>query len=136
MEIRTFIGISNSKISTRYAVSLYINGEYYPLDAKQAPKSWSNHKVTLVAIRDVLKELAETKKEINVIYYSNDDLIAFEWEVQYKQDKFFTEKVEDVDIFKEIIKIIENNKISLTIYGNNTILEKMNIKERKRARRL
>ena len=122
MEIRTFIGISNSKISTRYAVSLYINGEYYPLDAKQAPKSWSNHKVTLVAI-------------IDVICYSNDDLVAFEWEVQYKQDKFFTERVEDVDIFKEIIKIVENNNISLTIYGKNTILEKMNVKERKRARR-
>ena len=41
----------------------------------------------------------------------------------------------DVDIFKEIIKIVENNNISLTIYGKNTILEKMNVKERKRARR-
>lgn len=136
MVIRVFIGISKIKNNLRYATSLYINNQGYPLDPKTANNSWDNHKVTLVAIRDILQELVNAKKDkYEVIYYCNDDLVSFEWEVQYKQDKHFTEQIKDVDVWQEIIKIIENHDISLTIRGKSNILEKMNKKEKIRAKR-
>ena len=136
MQLRVFIGTYRTKGKSCYALTIHKDKECMQMEPKIYPVSYSKHKLTLLGLENFLIDLSKLKGEWEITFYSYDDAVAFEWNKEYLTDKSFVSSTEDQDIWKRIIKITENNKISLSIYGEDNILTKLNKNEIRRARRI
>ena len=60
-----------------------------------------------------ISRISNQKYEID--YYPNNDLIYFEYEKEYRQDKCFSASTRDIDLWNHIVNILNTSKCELTI---------------------
>lgn len=116
MKKRVFLGTSKK------SYSLIIREDVTKRSQKisrtiDCPKS--KHNLSLMALFEALRAVDENDI---VIFYPNYDLISFEWEKEWKINQEFSSETEDIEIWKEIIKIVKNKKIDLVIKDSNSAL--------------
>lgn len=112
--VRAFIGISK-KCCT---LILYKNGA----TLKKEDFFFQEKEARRLTLKLLIKSLNEVSKSSVLIFYSNDDLITFEWEKEYKKDKSFSTKTADLSLWNEIAKICDDKNITLTIKGEDSVL--------------
>lgn len=121
MAIRVFIGLSSITRGICTLTSKEDDSEetvcYPPIDTKIRDKS--EHAIILACLAQYLEQAEEGSK---IIFYSGNNILSFEWEVEYKEDKKFSSKTEDIELFNEIITLVEAKHIDLTIEGEDSIL--------------
>lgn len=120
MAIRVFIGFSVSRGFCALKVKEDNQKETYsfsPVDVMLRHKT--SHSIALASLAQFLEQVKENS---TVIFYSNDDILAFEWEIEYKKDKKFSPKTKDVELLNEVATLVEIKHIDLTIKGEDTVL--------------
>lgn len=133
MKMQVFVGAYQSKTKSNYAVSIHSDGNSVQLDPVVFASKITKHRLLLLALVDVLNNLIDLGKGWEVDFFSDDYSVWFEWDQEYcKERKFY--KNDDIDVWTKIVKLVENNEISLTIYGDDTALSKLNKNQKRRAR--
>lgn len=69
-----------------------------------------------------LVTIMEPSKNVDLVYYSNHDHLAFEWEREYKKDNKFSKGTSDIEKWNKVIELAKKNKIDLTIKGEEDVL--------------
>ena len=66
--------------------------------------------------------IMEASKNVELIFYSNDNHLAFEWEREYKQDNQFSKGTKDIEQWNKVIELKKKNKIDLKVKGEEDVL--------------
>ena len=126
MAIRLFIGISRNRGICTLKAKKDDSKEIFSFSPKDVlVRNKTEHALLLASLAQFL-EISEKGSEI--IFYSSDDLLSFEWETEWKKDKKFSPKTEDLEKWEEIIFLVNSKKIKLTIIGENSILSALSRK--------
>lgn len=116
MTKRIFLGISKRTYSLIIRDSKTKESAKYP--AVQMDHC-TKHEIILTALFDALRKF---NRNDTAIFYPNDDLVAFEWENDFKKDGMFTSKTQDLDLWDKIVVIVKLKNIDLTIKNSDDIL--------------
>ena len=114
IKLHVFIGLSafnKNNFSYAYTVydefstdSIFLMGDFV--------KNSTEHKAILVALKSILETFIAIKEqeEYHIIFYSDNNLISFEYNNEYKKENHFSEKTEDIedDEDAEVIEDIEH----------------------------
>lgn len=76
--------------------------------------------VVLIALADALKN--EVSIHGNVVFYCNNDLVAFDYQNEYLKNGYFPENIKFKNEWKKVTDMLKNKKINLTIKGENSML--------------
>ena len=66
--------------------------------------------------------IMEASRDVEIIFYSNDNHLAFEWEREYKQDNQFSKGTKDIEQWNKVIELKKKNKIDLKVKGEEDVL--------------
>ena len=66
--------------------------------------------------------IMEASRDVEMIFYSNDNHLAFEWEREYKQDNQFSKGTKDIEQWNKVIELKKKNKIDLKVKGEEDVL--------------
>lgn len=119
MRTRLFIGISKNRKS--YVLTSR-NDETKQIKTFQStvPSFESIHGILLYALIKYL-EIANPKEEI--IFYSCDNIISFEWEMEIKKEHDLSKKTKErTSQWEKIEKLVNDKKIKLSIVGDDSPL--------------
>ncbi|MBQ6148513.1 MAG: hypothetical protein IJI83_03090 [Oscillospiraceae bacterium] len=126
-KIRIFIKFhrSNRKINAFSCFILGANGETSTmLSAGTAAGDESQHRIALKAICAYLETIRDGAGEdrIIVVFYADNDEIAYEWNREYLEEGKFADSTEDVDLYRRIIRLQNRKKIRIEIRGKDNML--------------
>lgn len=65
-------------------------------------------------------------KNMEIIFYSNNDQVSFEWEKEYKVEKHFSPNIKNLNEWNKIVEIVKKNNIELTIRGEDGVTSVLN----------
>ena len=82
-----------------------------------------------------LLTIMQASSNVDLIYYSSDDHLAFEWEREFKQEKKFSKGTKDIGKWNKVVELSKKNKINLTIKGEEDVLSAIGKRLNKEARR-
>lgn len=127
--LRIFIGthVTKNKKAVSTINVMDEQSNVLTLPAKQyVDNKATYHRIQLRTIYDFANEIcnARIKDKIKLIFYLNDDFIAYEWNQEYKNENKISKETKDKDIYNELIRI--NKKIDIVIKGKEAILASMN----------
>lgn len=132
INLHVFIGLSafnKNNFSYAYTVydefstdSIFLMGDFV--------KNSTEHKAILIALKSILETFISIKEqeEYHIIFYSDNNLISFEYNNEFKKENHFSKKTEDIELWKQIINICSTHNIDLEIRGDDSPLKKLNIK--------
>ena len=87
----------------------------------------SRHRITLEAIRRFLTNIDDSERngEFRLVFYADNDEIAYEWNNEYLKEGSFAGSTEDQDLYKAIIKILNRKHLSMEVIGKDNVLSSM-----------
>lgn len=107
-----------------YALSVYKGGETF-LRAPVYIKNnyvypFKEYSLILEGLIDALT--SEVKQGDTLIYYSNNDLVTFDYESEYLKEGKFSQNVKCQTLWKKVTDILKYKKVNLIIKGENSML--------------
>ena len=128
--IRVFIKIhkSGKSFDAFSCIVLGNNGKSTMISAGGLAESGlSRHRITLEAIRRFLMNVDETDPgtEYRLVFYADNDEIAYEWSSEYLKEGTFADSTEDQDLYRAIIKILNKKHLSMEVIGKDNVLSSM-----------
>lgn len=118
--VRAFIGVSNDTSMNKNSCStliLYQNGK-----TTKENFFFQEKETRRVILKLLIEALKKIPKSSELAFYSNNDLITFEWEKEYKKDMCFSPNTHDISLWNEIVTICNEKKILLLVKGEDSIL--------------
>ena len=87
----------------------------------------SVHRITLEAIRHFLSSVSnsEENKGLKLVFYADNDQIAYEWNNEHMKEGAFSDATEDLDLYNSIIKLLCGKHLSMEIVGKDNVLSSM-----------
>lgn len=134
--LRAFVGVFISKVCSTYSLLICTKQGQTQLEPVMIKSILDKKRVILIGLLDALRRILTLSdgKRIELIFYSGDPELEFEWNQEYLLDKAFAKSTDNIDLWNEITAIVKNNNINLTVKGDNTVLEQYNQKQKKRLK--
>ena len=87
----------------------------------------SRHRITLEAIRRFIQSIKDTKDHegYRLIFYADNDEIAYEWNKEHMTDGTFSESTEDLDLYNLIIRQLKRKNLTMEVIGKDSFLSSM-----------
>ena len=87
----------------------------------------SRHRITLEAIRRFIQSIKDTKDHegYRLIFYADNDEIAYEWNKEHMTDGTFSESTEDLDLYNLIIRQLKRKNLKMEVIGKDSFLSSM-----------
>ena len=79
--------------------------------------------------------IMKASSNVDLIYYSNHDHLAFEWEREFKKENKFSKGTKDIGKWNKVIELSKKNKINLIIKGEGDVLSAIGRRLDKEAKR-
>lgn len=120
---RAFLGVFGKS----YTLTLENNGKYFSMPAKTT-KSSNIHKITLIALDDLLNNITRAiKTGCTIQFYCDDFDTCYEWNKEYKNKKAFSDTKYE-DYWNKIIKQIKAYGIDLYVIKSSylNVVRKIN----------
>ena len=140
--IHVFVGTSKSKMTPGKAVFVLTmedsHGHFFKLKPETVMSGDSyitHHFILLMALSKTIKVLSDgIKGPFRIIFHSDDERIAFEWNTEYKEDGHFSDQTDDREMWQRIANSVMGKNIELVISGPNSVLNGISKIENRRAR--
>ncbi len=129
MRKRLFVGLSKNKKT--YVLTARCD-ETKQIETYQGviPSEMNMHD-TLIYILNQYLQIADAKEEI--VYYSNNNIVSFEWETEIKKDHQLSRNTKkNIEEWKKVESLVKVKKIKLSIVGNDSplsVLGKLGLNE-------
>ena len=137
-KIRVFIGVALQENNGAYTLSVFTDGGMMQMPPRWINRQVTSHSLVLYGLIFFLETLIDSKAkgdEVELVFYANNDDVAFEWNKEYIEMHEFSTETSDQDLWAKIIKLVSNNHISLSIRGSSNPLTKINLNANRKARR-
>ena len=87
----------------------------------------NRHRITLEAIRRFIQSIKDTKdyEGYRLIFYADNDEIAYEWNKEHMTDGIFSESTEDLDLYNLIIRQLKRKNLTMEVIGKDSFLSSM-----------
>ena len=92
-----------------------------------ADAGMSRHRITLEAIHRFILNIKELKdcEGYRLVFYADNDEIAYEWNKEYLTEGSFSESTEDLDLYSLIIKQLKRKNLNMEVIGKDSFLSSM-----------
>ena len=113
---RVFIGIKNKTYTLKIRVDETKKIISY---GSQILETSDRYEITSIALYECVKkaDYGDT-----IFFYANNDLMNFQWEVEWKKEKHLSSKTKLIELWDAIILETSIKNIDLTVKGENSVL--------------
>lgn len=125
--IRVFIKIHRigRSFDAFSCIILGSNGKSAVMSTKGLSESCiSRHRIVLEAIRYFLEDIDGPYSDsgFRLVFYADNDEIAYEWTNEYLKEGVFADSTEDQDLYYAIIRLLDRKRLSMEVIGKDNIL--------------